>query len=278
MNYRHIYHAGNFCDVFKHVVLTALTTSLLRKEAGFCFLDTHAGIGCYDLSAREAQRNPEFQHGIAKVRAALHPPPLVQQYLECVAAVNEPKAKTLQYYPGSPAIVRQYLRSQDRMVLCELHPADCETLKQTFEGDRQTFVHCQDGYQGLKAFLPPKERRGLVLIDPPYEKPNEFMDVPQYLAQAVKRWDTGIYALWYPIKHIENLPPFYAALSAEITKPMLSIELSIFPENIEQSLNGNGLIIVNPPWQFEEQIQAVLPWLWQILSPEKQGRHSVKAW
>jgi len=275
MNYRHTYHAGNFADVFKHVVLIALIQSLLQKDTAFCYLETHAGTGFYDLFSAAAQKSREFDNGIKKIFAANYPPALIQDYLSCVKKLNQPNK--LRYYPGSPYFAQQFMRSCDRIVLSELHLADAQTLKKNFTREKNIAVHHQDGYQSLKAFLPPKERRGLVLIDPPYEKNNELMSLPQILAQALKRWETGIYALWYPIKTRQQMMPFYRALKTTIQRPFLTVELCIHFDEIATQLNGSGIVIINPPWQLDQQLENVLPWLSSTLSCSAlQAEKSVK--
>jgi 23S rRNA (adenine2030-N6)-methyltransferase len=265
MNYRHHYHVGNFADVFKHVILVALLQALRRKESAFCFLDTHAGIGRYDLQDAATQKSQEFLQGIAKVLPHLKAPPLIADYLQCVKTLNLSLPEQLHFYPGSPLIARQLLRPQDRMILTELHHEDFVALKKVFPHDKQVAIHHQDGYQGLKAFLPPKERRGLVLIDPPYEKPNELEDLVTTLAAAVMHWETGVYALWYPIKESRSIARFHRALQLKINRPMIMPELCIYPENPNAGLSGCGMVIVNPPWQLETEIQTVLPWLARVL-------------
>ncbi len=274
MNYRHVYHAGNFADVFKHIILVSLIQSLHRKETGFCYLETHAGIGVYDLQSDATQKCKEFKDGIKKVLGRPDQPALIQDYLNCVKKLNE--SDELRYYPGSPYFARQFLRSQDRMVLSELHPDDFLTLKKVFSNDSQTAIHHQDGYQSLKAFLPPKERRGLVLIDPPYEKAEELAALPGILAKAVDRFETGIYALWYPIKTERRLSYFYRDLKNKIKRPMLIAEMYVHPEDVQTELNGCGMIVVNPPWQFDRQLEIILPWLWKTLSVEGQGRFDIQ--
>lgn len=276
MNYRHAYHAGNFADAFKHIILVALSQAFLHKDSAFCFLDTHAGIGYYDLFSPAAQKSKEFETGITRILAHPKPPTLIKTYLDCVQAVNFAQTDTLEYYPGSPSIVRQFLRPQDRMVLSELHEEDCELLRKAFSRDKQVGIHHQDAYQALKAFLPPKERRGFVLIDPPYEKPNELTEVTNALAQAIQRWETGVYALWYPIKQLRLIERFHLAVKDKIKRPMLSVELSIYPEDLDTHLNGSGILIVNPPWKLDQAIKEVLPWLWHALSPNQQGRYEMK--
>lgn len=266
MNYRHAYHAGNFADVFKHVVLVALTQALLRKDTAFCYVDTHAGAGSYDLSSIAAQKTKEAALGIGKIIAQPNPPALVQDYLRCVSP---------EIYPGSPLIVRQLLRAQDRMVLSELHPEELAQLRKVFRDDKLVAVHLQDGYQSLKAFLPPKERRGLVLIDPPYEKTDEFEQLAKTLPMAVERWETGVFALWYPLKNRAVVERFQRTMQDRIARPLLFAELSIYAEDSAMSLNGSGMMIINPPWKLAEELQDVLPWLWKVMSVEKQGRFRV---
>jgi 23S rRNA (adenine2030-N6)-methyltransferase len=274
MNYRHVYHAGNFADVFKHIVLVALTKGMLRKEKGFCFLDTHAGVGFYDLKSEQAQKSQEFQSGIEKIWQATDAPELVQAYLACVKELNT--AGSLRYYPGSPAVVREFLRHQDRMVLTELQPDDYQVLKDTFYNDKLVSVHHQDAYQALKALLPPKERRGLVLIDPPYEQPDELMQMITTLSTTLTRWETGVYALWYPIKEYRSIERFHHSIQQRIEAPVLCVELSLYPENLATHLNGSGMLIINPPWQIDEELKSSLEWLWKALSTDGMGRHSIK--
>lgn len=276
MNYRHSYHAGNFADVLKHIVLIALLKSFLKKPTPFCYLDTHAGAGFYDLSSEPSKKTNEFEHGILKIMQKKNPPHLVQEYLMCVQAINHRLAKSrftsLQYYPGSPLIAKYYLRTHDRMILSELHPQEYQLLKNHFKNDMQTSVHLSDAEQTLKAVLPPKERRGLILIDPPYEKPNEFIVMMTALHVALKRFETGIYALWYPIKDRSPLN----SIKEKLNRPTLAIELCVYPENTAFQLNGCGMLIVNPPWKFDEEVKEILPWLWREMSIHNQGRYDVK--
>ncbi len=270
MNYRHIYHAGNFADVFKHIILVSLIQSLLRKESAFCYLETHAGIGCYDLLSVEAQKSEEAASGIKKILAAYNPPDLIKDYLACVNHLNN-NTTPFRYYPGSPFFVKQLMRPQDRMVLSELHPEDVQLLKKLFVRDKQIAIHHQDGYQSLKAFLPPKERRGLVLIDPPYEKNMELMSLPTLLAQTIQQWETGIYAIWYPIKTEQQNKLFHQELKQKIKRPFLTVECCIYSQDVALQLNGSGMVIINPPWQIEQQLSHIIPWVWNALSINQQG-------
>lgn len=279
MNYRHIYHAGNFADVFKHVVLITLLEALQHKDKPFCYIDTHAGIGCYDLQAKEAKKTKEYSSGIGQiVKHYRDAPSEIQSLLKIVHSVNADTAvdHLPRYYPGSPRIARYLLRPQDKMVISELHPQDAILLKQEFWGDSQVAVHELDGYLALKAFLPPKERRGLVLIDPPYEQKDEADVVIKNLKLALQRWESGVYAVWYPIKEkrfIYNLTRKLRSLNID---KILVTELSIYPEDSPLSLNGSGMIVINPPWQLDERLKILLPWLWRVLSPEKAGDFRVK--
>jgi 23S rRNA (adenine2030-N6)-methyltransferase len=274
MNYNHAYHAGNFADVIKHVILTALIHSLSRKQSPFCYIDTHAGSGYYDLSASAAQKSKEFLNGIEKIIQAPEQPEVVKQYLGCVHKINNELSNaryaSLRYYPGSPSIAQCLSRPFDRIIACELHPKAYQALKNTFANNRKVAVHHMDGFLGLKAFLPPTERRGVVLIDPPFEDPGEFTRIVHSLAIALKRWEKGIYAIWYPIKEKNTLARFYRTLKNDIKCPTLIIEMTIFPD-IPDHLNGCGVAIINPPWQFDHLIEKLLPWLWQALSHQKQG-------
>lgn len=274
MNYLHSYHAGNFCDVVKHVCQIALLEALMRKPSAFCYIDTHAGSGIYDLFSEFSLKTKEYEKGIELVIRANNPPPLIQTYLKCIHDINDrlTKAKhsSLRYYPGSPMIAKEIMRQQDRLVLSELHPNEYQTLKNCFLGMHQVNVHHTDGFLGLKAFLPPSERRGLVLIDPPYEDPDEFARITRSLPLALRRFESGIYAIWYPIKEKYHLDNFYKAVQKNVVNPVYIIELTTYPD-LPQHLNGCGMAIINPPWQFNETIEKSLSWLWGALSTHKQG-------
>lgn len=275
MNYRHNYHAGSFADVFKHIVLIALIQSLLQKEKPFCYLDTHAGAGRYDLSSEAAQKSREFDTGIIQLLKQKHFPEEIESYLAAINAVNAEKKSLPQFYPGSPRIVRYLLRPQDSMILTELHPEEFATLKQEFRQDKQVAVHHQDGYQALKAFLPPSERRGLVFIDPSFEKSEEFKQIITGLKIALERWAAGIYAIWYPIKNRTEVNDFYRGLKTQFSKEILIIEFGIYAEDLP-GLTTCGMVIINPPWQLDRKFEKIIPWLWQALSPDKTGNLRIK--
>ncbi len=260
MNYRHAYHAGNFADVVKHAALALIIERLKGKEAPFCVIDTHAGLGRYDLSAPEAQKTGEFRDGILRLleRDPKALPAELEPYLAVVRALNRGSAQ-LRWYPGSPRLSLDLLRPQDRLMLLELHPDDARTLSGLFAGDARVSVHNADGYVGLKAFLPPKERRGLVLVDPPFERKDEFARLARGLRQAHRRWATGHYLLWYPIKGRAPVAAFHEALKAAGIVRILIAELLLRPPTDPERLNGCGLVLVNPPWRLDGALSALLP-------------------
>lgn len=276
MNYRHSYHAGNFADVFKHVQLTLLLQALRRKESPFCYLDTHAGTGRYDLQGTTAQKTGEYLQGVMRfwLRDGVIESAPAADYLAAVRALN-PDGE-LRYYPGSPRIARHFLRPQDRMVLMELHPEDAVFLKREFRGDKQVHVHCADGYTGLKAFLPPPEKRGLVLIDPPFEDGNEFERLTDGLRIAYQRWPTGILALWYPLKDNDHVHHFHRQLVASGMRKLLLVEMHLHAHPSVNTLYGCGMIIVNPPWQMDEKLRVLLPQLLASLQPGGEGKTRVE--
>ncbi len=280
MNYRHIYHAGNFADVVKHAVLALAIERMKLKEAAFRVIDTHAGIGSYDLAVEAARKTGEWEGGIGRLLGPLAEPiplavaPLVASYLEVVASANRPGELTC--YPGSPAIARQLLRPQDRLVVNELHPQDGEALRAVFARDRQTTVMELDGWIALKALLPPKERRGVILIDPPFEVAGEMERLVKALREAVKRFATGTYVLWYPIKDVAKVRRFKRALRELGLAKLLVAELSIRPDGDPAVLSGTGLAILNPPFEIERQLRVLLPFLAQRLAVAPGGGHVIE--
>ncbi|CAA7624528.1 Ribosomal RNA large subunit methyltransferase J [Candidatus Terasakiella magnetica] len=269
MNYRHAYHAGNFADVMKHAILTLVVESLKRKETPFFALDTHAGIGAYDLASVAADKTGEFRDGIAKILAAPQCPEEMTPYLTLVRQWNS--SGELRHYPGSPEVVRGLMRPQDRLALVELHPEDVEVLRHRFSGDRRVGVHHMDGYMAAKGLLPPPERRGLVLIDPPFEVRDEIEQLCKALARVLKLWRTGTYLVWYPIKGREPIDRFHAEIAAAGGPNTLAAELLIRPTDDPFRLNGCGLLLVNPPWKLAQSLEILLPWLAETLAPGRGG-------
>jgi 23S rRNA (adenine2030-N6)-methyltransferase len=263
MNYRHIYHAGNRCDVFKHLILALILQKFTEKDTPFCVLDTHAGIGEYDLDSVEAQKTNEAREGILALLAANPSAACLQPYLQCVKNT----AETMRY-PGSPLIARAFIRPTDRLILCELHAQDAHTLKQHFHHDPQVHIHHRNGYEALGALLPPTEKRGLILIDPPFEKTDEFSTMALALRGALKRFRQGVFALWYPIKGRAMVEDFYAQLQSHSLPEALQIEWLFFPTLQPDRLNGCGMLILNPPWQLEAHVAQSMEIIAQALGIE----------
>lgn len=271
MNYRHAFHAGGFVDVMKHVTLTRLVEYLKLKPAAFRVIDTHAGTGLYSLTGEEARRSPEWLDGIGKLLDASLPDPvqsLLAPYLDVVAAQN--RNGTLARYPGSPLVARTLFRPQDRLSALELHPADYRKLRDLFAGDVQVRVTELDGWLALNAYVPPKEKRGLVLVDPPFEEPGEWGRMVEGLGKAHRKWATGIYLLWYPLKEPREVNGFVADLKATGIARMLRAELTVAPA-VAGTLYGSGLIVVNPPYTLEGELRIVLPALAEVLQQGKAG-------
>jgi 23S rRNA (adenine2030-N6)-methyltransferase len=276
LSYRHGFHAGNHADVFKHLALILLVRSLLHKEKPFFYLDTHSGAGRYDLGSPMARKNREYETGIAALWKIKHAPmpEVVRNYLETLHALNSDGK--LRLYPGSPRIVRHYLRPGDRMALCELHPNEVKALGEEFAGDKQVKIHPLDGYQALKALLPPSERRGLVLIDPAFELKDEWRRLLDAVKEAYRRWATGIFAVWYPIQNRATADDFLRRFKKSGIRKVLITEVSIFDPDETLRLNGSGMVIINPPWKLEEELRSLLPWLWEKLAADGQGKWRVE--
>jgi len=248
MNYRHAFHAGNFADCVKHALLLELLRAMQRKPKPFLVLDTHAGIGRYDLSAGPAEKTGEWRDGIARVLAA--DPAALADYIALVDRLG--------LYPGSPAIAAALLRERDRLIACELHPEDAATLKREFAGTPGMAVHERDGFEALRAFLPPPEKRALILIDPPFEQPDEFAVIAKNLLAAYEKFKTGIFVIWYPIKHRAPVREFAETLKLSKIRDVIGVEFLRRPPTDPTRLNGCGLAIVNPPYGFAEAAEPML--------------------
>ena len=278
MNYRHAFHAGNFADVMKHVVLARILVYLTLKEAPLRFIDTHAGAGRYDLGSREARRSPEWRDGIARVLKA-SPPAVIASLLEpYLRAVGPHDASGMPAsYPGSPAIAQALLRPKDRIALCEAHPEEKEKLVAALGRDARLSIVGTDGYVALNAYLPPKERRGLVLIDPAFEEPNEASHVEEALARAIRKWPTGAYVAWRPIRDAIADVRFLNGIAALGAPDSLRIELDVGPGEAgvhgQEPLARAGLLVVNPPHTLIVEARALLPWLAVVLARNGPGRH-----
>jgi 23S rRNA (adenine2030-N6)-methyltransferase len=272
--YRHQFHAGNFADVLKHALLAQLMLALHKKPKPFCYLDTHAGTGLFDFQHAWARKNAEFRDGIERLWRRDDIPEALAPYLQAVRAENA--AGALRYYPGSPRIARRLLRAHDRMILSELNAKDCEALATLFGRDRQADVHLMDGYEALKAFLPPRERRGLVLIDSSFDRAQEFTRLARGFAAAHAKFATGIYALWYPLMDPASMQAFERRIAATGIRKILQVELSIAGAGWAGGMRGCGLLVVNPPFGFQEIARAIAEWLWPVLSREGGGGQRVR--
>ena len=302
MNYRHHFHAGNFADVMKHMLLVQLLRALQRKEKGFLYLDTHAGRGSYDLSVAAAgdtlSRTPEWPNGIGRLWEAASPrtgdqgretrdltpkslpPPAVCDYVTLVRELDTRWGNlesTPRFYPGSPWLARELARPVDRLALCEKHSAEVGALRAEFERTPRVSVHETDGYLALRAMLPPPERRALVLIDPPYEAQDEFARIAAALREGLARFPSGVFAVWYPLTGRARVQEFFAAVQQLNPPPALAAELAIAGEDSPIKLRGCGLLVVNPPWQFDTEIATGLRYLADVLAQERGGDSNV-AW
>ncbi|MCE3001176.1 MAG: 23S rRNA (adenine(2030)-N(6))-methyltransferase RlmJ [Xanthomonadaceae bacterium] len=276
MNYRHAFHAGNFADVLKHAVLVALLRALTRKDAPLAYVDTHAGAGSYDLGGPEAARTLEHAAGIGRLLATPGLPDLLRDYLTLVRG-DAADGAALREYPGSPLIAARLLRATDRLLLCELQDAECAALRLAFAGDPRVAVQQRDGYAALAALLPPRERRGLVLVDPPFEAQDaEFRAIEAALAAAFRRFAQGVYAIWYPIKLRRHVAPFHRWLRGCGMPKVLVAEVLLRPDDAAQTLNGCGVAIVNTPWQVDQVLAPALAALPALLGAARGGGHRLE--
>lgn len=279
LSYRHAFHAGNHADVLKHATLSLLLASLRRKDKPFIYIDTHAGTGAYDLKSARAGKTAEYRDGIARLWSVQQQYPALNDYLSVIRELNShnpapvnkaanSKTQTLRYYPGSPQIAQHLMRPQDKLTLVELHNNEIQDLRNNMRHDQRVVIHHRDGFEALPALLPPTPRRGLVLIDPPYEQKQDYQQVVATLQKAVKRWATGIYAIWYPILgHQRDQSRVMLKKIKQVgLGEVLVAELEVAAQTADLGMNGSGLAIVNPPWQLDTQLESWLPQICQLLS------------
>lgn len=257
MNYRHAYHAGNFADVLKHAVMVAVLSRMKARAKPLCYVESHAGAGLYRLDAPEALRSMEAATGILRLADFDPQSPALAAFLRIVAALPENRVELL-VYPGSPLIAAGLLGEEDHLVLVEAVPAEAAALRRLFRYDPRIAVHCRDGWEAVGALLPPTPRRGLLLVDPPYEAPDDLRHVVEGLVLARRRWPVGVLAAWYPIKDRRMLRPFYRDLGASGVSGLLRAELSVRPDDNPAGLNGSGMILAAPPWGLEEDLRILL--------------------
>ena len=275
MNYRHAFHAGNFADVFKHALLARILAYLNRKETPYRVIDTHAGEGGYDLAREEAERTGEWREGIGRLAAGAvesSAADLLRPFLDVVGPCDADGRPAL--YPGSPLIAQKLARSGDRLVFCEKHPEAFAALRKRFGRDRRVRTLDLDGWTALGAFVPPPERRGLVLVDPPFEAKDEFATLAKSFAAAHAKWPTGVYALWYPVKNPADARALWGSVRESGAKSALRLELAIAPFAEGAGLVRTGLIVANPPWTLQDEARALLPELARLME-RKPGSGAV---
>ncbi len=274
VHYQHRFHAGNFADVFKHVLLLALLRALSAKDKPWCYAETHAGAGDYDLADEAAGRTAEFRDGIVRLWDRSDAPAPVADYLEQVRALNG--SSVLRRYPGSPRLALQSARPHDRLLLCERVPAISEQLRSALGADPRVHVHRRDGYE-LGALLPPPEKRGLVLIDPPFERPDEFDACADFLALGLKRFAGGVFAVWYPLKQRHTTERWLRRVQRETTREALNLQLAV-SHPAEGAMRACGLVVVNPPFAFRAPAQAALAWLAPLLAQGPGAAFNMESW
>jgi len=283
VNYRHQFHAGNFADVAKHVVLGCLFEGMQRKEKGFLYLDTHAGRGRYDLVSAEKgetlPRRPEWPEGFGRILSAGSFPLPVEKYLSAVKAFDR-KAGNLEthirFYPGSPWLARTWMRPQDRLALCELQPDEVAFLAGDFSGERSVRVHSMDGYAAMRAMLPSAEKRALVLIDPPFESAVEWTEIVAAVGEGLRRLPGGTFAVWYPLTERARVARFASELERLNPPATWAAEVTVAGEAAGLKMRGCGLVVVNPPWQLDREVEPVLQWLAQTLRQAPGGAGTLR--
>jgi 23S rRNA (adenine2030-N6)-methyltransferase len=272
LSYQHQYHAGNFADVHKHLILRVLFESLLKKEKPFNYIDCHAGSGIYDLESREARKTAERSNGIDQIWQESSNDETVQTYREAILSLNS--NNKLRYYPGSPKIASLWMRQQDRAQLIELHPKAQNDLRRLFTRDKRFSLHDRDCYEGLPAIVPPQIKRGLVLLDPSYEEKNEYKDIVDLVIKSESRWSTAIYAIWYPLLTANRHQYLIDALKRSSLKKVLISEITINDFDHQKDgeefagMYGSGMAIINTPWQTDEKLDLILPTIAQSFSAD----------
>ncbi len=274
LSYRHSFHAGNHADVLKHLVVTRILSYLAQKDKPLCYLDTHAGAGGYALDSTQAQKNREYETGIGRLWGRTDLPAPVAEYVRLVQAFNPDGA--LRQYPGSPWFARQLLRATDRLLLYELHSTDAGLLREQMAGDRRIKLFQEDGYRGCIARLPPPERRGLVLMDPPYELKSDYQQVVETLRHAHRRFASGVYGIWYPVVERSRIERLERAVRDSAIARVDLYELTIAPDHRGHGMTGSGLLVVNPPWRLRSEMETVLPYLAEFLADTGQGGFRVR--
>lgn len=274
LSYRHAFHAGNFADVLKHLILIRVISYLSQKDKAFCYIDTHAGPGDYALNGNYALKNREFENGIAKLWQHHDLPESVADYVKLIKGFN-PSAR-LNRYPGSPLIAKHLLRQHDRLLLCELHSTEINALNKAVNKDKRVTVFHADGLKQALGLLPPSERRGLVLIDPSYEIKSDYAQATETLVKMTQRFATGTYALWYPVVERHRNQVMEQALQTSGIKNVQLFELGIEADTDGHGMTACGMIVINPPWTLASEMQRALPWLAEVLGPGGTGFYRIQ--
>lgn len=274
LSYRHSYHAGNHADVLKHVVLSLVIDAFKEKEKPFLYLDTHSGAGRYLLQSEHAEKTGEYIDGISKIWQSNDIPESLASYFSVLRYYN--RNEKLKYYPGSPLIAKNLLREQDKLIMSELHSSDYPLLRQEFNKDKRAKVLREDGFQQLKSKLPPESRRGLILIDPSYEIKTDYQLVAKNLVEGYKRFATGSYLIWYPVVSRTQTQRMISSIIATGIRRILQIELSVRPDNTQKGMTASGMIVINPHWKLQTQMQNIMPWLHAKLDTNQQGSYKVE--
>ncbi|MFK7995567.1 MAG: 23S rRNA (adenine(2030)-N(6))-methyltransferase RlmJ [Granulosicoccus sp.] len=264
MSYRHSFHAGNFADVVKHVVLVEILNHMVQKEKPFEYIDTHSGAGIYDFGSGNAQKLQEHANGIGRLNENDFPE--LAHYFKVIKSLNP--SNDLNVYPGSPVIAQYFLRPQDRAWLFELHPQDYELLRENTDKNRKTKVRCENGFEGLNALLPPVSRRGVVLVDPSYEIKSDYERVIEHIVRGYQKFSSGVYAIWYPVVDRRKIDAMESALIKSKIKNIQRFELGIAEDSAERGMTASGMIVINPPWTLFDKMSALLPKLAQRLTDD----------
>jgi 23S rRNA (adenine2030-N6)-methyltransferase len=266
LSYRHAFHAGNFADVLKHSVLTLVLDYMTRKEKGFHYIDSHSGAGMYQLADEYAQKTGEYKEGIEKIIKDESAPEPLMPYLSLINSLNANGELSL--YPGSPGIAKAFIRRQDSTHLFELHPTDLQHLEDFCYRSKKVFIKQSDGYQGVLGLLPPPSRRGVVLIDPPYELKEDYQKAVKTIIKAYTKFATGTYILWYPVVKRHFVEQMEKSFTESEVKNLLQVEFCLAADTDEYGMTGTGLFIVNPPWQLAKQLEQIMPYLKASLGNE----------
>lgn len=273
LSYRHIYHAGNHADILKHITMSQICRHFIKKDSPFFYLDTHAGIGQYELNSEQAQKNKEYHSGISRLFSESAVPEAVEGLLEIVRDMNP--TDQLEYYPGSPKVVDYYTRQKDKLHLCELHPNDYPLLAALFPLKRKANVVKENGFAAVKAMLPPPQKRGFVLMDPPYEVKKDYQFVVKSLEEGYKRFPQGTFAIWYPVLGRQQADHLLKSVKATNIRNILLLELNVRDTEKERGMAGSGMIIVNPPWTLEQDAREFMPFLSKTLAEDQEANYQI---